>query len=63
LVVALVVAGHEKREERVKVKVLELMVVLFGSGDGFWKRIQKRLKEVIMMMTLEVEIKVMEMVW
>jgi len=30
-----VVAGHEGREERVKVMVLELMVGLFGGGDGF----------------------------
>ena len=35
------VAGHEEREERVKVMVLELMVALFGGGDGFWRRIQK----------------------
>ena len=36
--------GHEKREERVKVMVLELMVVLFGGGDGFWRRIQKEVE-------------------
>ena len=29
------VVGHKEREERVKVMVLELMVVLFGGGDGF----------------------------
>ena len=27
-----------------KVKVLELIVVLFGSGDGFWRRIQKEVE-------------------
>jgi len=35
------VAGHEGIEERVKVMVLELMVVLFSGGDGlgvvWWK--------------------------
>ena len=39
------VVGHEEREERVKVMVLELMVVLFGGGDGFWRRIQKDFEE------------------
>ena len=38
----LVVAGREEREERVM--VLELMVVLFGGGDGFWRRIQKEVE-------------------
>ena len=39
-------AGHEEREERVrvKVKVLELTVVLFGSGDRFWRRIQEEVE-------------------
>ena len=31
----LVVARHEEREERVKVMMLELMVVLFSGRDGF----------------------------
>jgi len=52
-----VVASHKGREERVM--VLELMVVLFGGEDGFWRRIQK---EVMMMVILEVEIKVMDVV-
>jgi len=39
-----VVVGHEEREERVKVMVLELMVVLFDGGDGFWSRIQKEVE-------------------
>jgi len=30
-----VVAGHEEKEEKVKVMALEMMVVLFGDGDGF----------------------------
>jgi len=48
-----------EREKRVKVKVLELTVVLFGIGDGFWRRIQK---EVMKMVMLEVEIRVMKVV-
>jgi len=36
-----VVSDHEGREERVKVMVLELMVVLFGGGDGFWRKKSK----------------------
>ena len=38
------VAGHEEREERVKVMVLELMVELFGGRDGFWRRIHKEVE-------------------
>ena len=38
------VSDHEGREERVKVMVLELMVVLFGGGDGFWRRIHKEVE-------------------
>jgi len=30
-----VVASHEEREERVKVMVLGMMVVLFGGGGRF----------------------------
>ena len=41
--------------------VLELMVVLFVGGDGLWRRIQKD-QEVVMMVMLEVEIKMMEVV-
>ena len=37
-------ASYKEREERVKVKVLELMVVLFNSGDEFWRRIQKEIE-------------------
>ena len=35
MVVSWVVADHEEKEERVKVIVLEMIVVLFGGGDGF----------------------------
>ena len=36
------VASHKGREERVM--VLELMVVLFGGEDGFWRIIQKEVE-------------------
>ena len=36
MVVASVVAGHEEREDKMEVKVLEWVVVVFG-GVGFWK--------------------------
>jgi len=32
-----VVVGHEGREEKMEVKVLEWVVVVFG-GVGFWKK-------------------------
>jgi len=37
-------AGYEEREERVTVMVLELMVVLFSGGDGYWRRNQKEIE-------------------
>ena len=33
-----------EREERVKVMVLELMVVLFSGGDGYWRRNKKEIE-------------------
>jgi len=49
MVVAYVVADHKKREEKMEVKVLEWVVVVFGRV-GFWKENEiAKLKEVKMM--------------
>ena len=60
----MVVVDHKGREERVKVMVLELMVgwgYLVVEMD-FKERMKRKLKEVKMMVMLEVEIRVMEVV-
>ena len=56
------VTGHGEREERVKVMVLELMVVLLVGEMDFEEGMKRRLKEVEMMVMLEVKLVVIEVV-
>ena len=49
------VAGHGEREERVKVMVLELMVVLLVVEMDFEEGMKRMLKEVEMMVMLELK--------
>ena len=56
------VAGHGDREERVKVMALEFMVVLLVVEIDFEEGLKRRLKEVEVLVILEVEVVVMEVV-